>query len=703
MIFALDIGTRKVAGIIGELTGDKMRIIDAVVREHEKRAMLDGQIHNIAEVSKIVTQVKTELEARNNIKITKVVTALAGRNLLTAEGGFETQKKGEVTAEDIAALEIESVRKAYESFEAAKKAEFYCVGFSPVYYTLDGAQIKNPIQHLAKEKIGVHSIATFLPRNVFDSMAAVLKNCGLEIEAITLEPIAAIRVTIPEDMRLLNIALVDVGAGTSDIAITDSGKITSYGMIPKAGDEITEAVCNAFIVDFSQGEKIKRTVSPAVTAEATDIFNNTLPVSYNEFCEKAGPRISEVAKEIADGILELNKKQPQAVVMVGGGSSLQLLKELVAENLGLPVSRVGSRLPKNILNLENVPEALAGTDGITPMGILETALFKKGIGFIDVYINGEKEYIINLEREIKVIDAIVSSGRELKKLYGRPGSALTYTFNGELQILRGGQAQHSKIFVNSREKGLYDRIQAGDTIFITEASGGTDAAASIKDIIPADYFITCSVNTRALTLEPVILKNGRQVTADEPLSDRDEISASRLSTAREVLAREGLGIDSTDERDIIVTVNNEPVMLKQRNYQLKVNGAEVSADYQVKNMDKLEFKAAPAYFRIKDVVKGASRKKITVSINGKPFEIESESSELLMNGKKVLGDEFIINGAAIEYRQKGGEVMLSHIFKTYPVDMEQVRGKMVEFLVNGQKAGYTTKIEEGSQIEIRFY
>lgn len=66
------------------------------------------------------------------------------------------------------------------------------------------------------------------------------------MDALTLEPIAAIQVLIPKSMRRLNVALVDIGAGTSDIAITNEGTVTAYGMVPKAGDEITESVSEKF-------------------------------------------------------------------------------------------------------------------------------------------------------------------------------------------------------------------------------------------------------------------------------------------------------------------------------------------------------------------------------------------------------------------------------------------------------------------------
>ena len=88
--------------------------------------------------------------------------------------------------------------------------------------------------------IGEDLIATFLPEDVVDGLYKAVELAGLSVANMTLEPIAAIQVAIPERFRMLNIALIDVGAGTSDSSITNDGCIIAYGMIPVAGDALTE-------------------------------------------------------------------------------------------------------------------------------------------------------------------------------------------------------------------------------------------------------------------------------------------------------------------------------------------------------------------------------------------------------------------------------------------------------------------------------
>ena len=98
-------------------------------------------------------------------------------------------------------------------------------------------------------------VATFLPSEVVDSLYAVMQKAGLEVASMTLEPIAALNAAIPADLRLLNLALVDIGAGTSDIAVCRDGSVVGYTMATVAGDEITEALMRACLVDFPTAER----------------------------------------------------------------------------------------------------------------------------------------------------------------------------------------------------------------------------------------------------------------------------------------------------------------------------------------------------------------------------------------------------------------------------------------------------------------
>ena len=130
-VFGLDIGTRNVVGTVGYRTDDDFVVVAQYVKEHETRAMLDGQIHDILEVGNTILEITKELEQKLSLKLENVCIAAAGRVLKTvtasAEQEFEENKV--VSKEDILSLEALAVEHAYEQFQSENDIDmkFYCV------------------------------------------------------------------------------------------------------------------------------------------------------------------------------------------------------------------------------------------------------------------------------------------------------------------------------------------------------------------------------------------------------------------------------------------------------------------------------------------------------------------------------------------------------------------------------------------------
>jgi cell division ATPase FtsA len=153
-------------------------------------------------------------------------------------------------------------------------------------------------------------IATFLPEDVVDGLYKAVEMSGLRVVNMTLEPIAAISVAIPENYRMLNIGLVDVGAGTSDICITKDGCVVAYGMIPVAGDKLTEIIAQNYLVDFNTAETIKCGISDSETVEYKDIMGLPQKVGRDEVLKLLDPQIEEMADLVAEKFKELNGGKP---------------------------------------------------------------------------------------------------------------------------------------------------------------------------------------------------------------------------------------------------------------------------------------------------------------------------------------------------------------------------------------------------------
>ena len=197
LLFALDIGTRSVIGIAATKEKDGTIAILATERqEHATRAMLDGQIHDVPQVAAVIRGVKEKLEGDVG-PLKSAAVAAAGRALYTMTATAEKQIAGVIRAEDERDLDFAGVQAAQAKLAASHTVDdpthYYCVGYSTIRYELDGSQLKSLVGQrgdVARAEV----IATFLPRQVIDSMQSALEATGLSMQALTLEPIAAINV-----------------------------------------------------------------------------------------------------------------------------------------------------------------------------------------------------------------------------------------------------------------------------------------------------------------------------------------------------------------------------------------------------------------------------------------------------------------------------------------------------------------------------
>ncbi|MEG0259582.1 MAG: pilus assembly protein PilM, partial [Lysinibacillus sp.] len=411
-LFALDIGTRSVVGIILEEMNDHFHVQDILVKEHKERAMVDGQIHNVMYVAELITEIKQKLEETHG-PLTKVSVAAAGRSLKTEQASISINIRNRpiFTEEDISRLELQAVQQAQQQLlqqkEDVKTSHYYCVGYSILYYRLDGEEIGSLLDQQGDEA-QIEVIATFLPRVVVESLIAALKRANLEMEALTLEPIAAINVLIPPSMRRLNVALVDIGAGTSDIAITDKSTVVAYGMVPTAGDEITEALSDHYLLDFQVAEKAKRYIQTEDEILIQDILGFDQYIPKEEVLTSINPAVQQLAKSIGEEILRLNNQQaPKAVMLVGGGSLTPNLPTELCQVLELPANRIAVRGIDAIQNLTREEHIKASPELVTPIGIAIAAK-RMPIQYMSLTVNEQVVRLFEL-KEMTVGDAFLAA------------------------------------------------------------------------------------------------------------------------------------------------------------------------------------------------------------------------------------------------------------------------------------------------------
>jgi cell division protein FtsA len=484
-IFALDIGTRTVVGVVGEQNEDEFVLGEYVVEPHSKRAMSDGQIEDVKQVAKIVAKVKEKLEELTGIKLTKVSIAAAGRALKTGltKMEFDISEREAITADMVKSMEIEAVQKAQDelNLSSEEKVSFYCVGYSVVNYLLDDYKMLSLETHKGK-KASIELIATFLPSVVVDGLYSVMSLNGLSVAGMTLEPIAAMNVVVPPEIRAINIALVDIGAGTSDIAVSRDGSVVAYSMATTAGDEITEEIIKLFFVDFATAEEMKlNSTGGKKEFEYRDIFGFTQKVSTSEFNRKIDHAVEHLASAVCEHIQSANKASPAAVFLVGGGSLISGLNKKVAAKLGLDENRVAIGNHRTLRSVDTRGKEL-GAEFITPVGIALTAILNRGYDFSTITLNDEKIRIFDTKK-LSVFDLLTLAGYKTSDIMGRSGRGINYTVNGKRKLLKGGSLTPATITVNSQPASVNTHVSQGDTVQFTPAVSGEKAIIKLEKVV----------------------------------------------------------------------------------------------------------------------------------------------------------------------------------------------------------------------------
>ena len=479
-VFGLDIGTRSIVGTVGYRTGtDRFVVVAQKSLEHTTRAVIDGQIHDIATVADEIASVKKQLEEEIGQKLTNVSIAAAGRVLKTETVYVEHEMQSEtrVTKEHIHSLDSIAVEKAYDRIRRQndhKDKHFYCVGYSPVKYYLNGYPMEMIEKHMALS-IGVEMIATFLPDEVVDGLYQAVEDAGLHVASLTLEPIAAINVAIPERFRLLNIALVDVGAGTSDISVVKEGSIIAFGMMPLAGDEITEAIAKRYLTDFETAEKAKKAADRKKMVTFKDIMGETVKVSQEEIHEVAAQAMDSIVSNVAQKIIELNGNSPvSAVFVVGGGGKMPGFTEKLAAKLNLPENRVAIRGAEVLQQIDfSATNVKKDSTLVTPIGIC-LEYYEQKSSFIYVKVNEERVKIYD-NGKATVLDACIHAGFAQDSLFPSRGDSVHYKLNGEEREAKGYLGEAAEVAVNGKETNLNQLLKEEDQVRIKPATKGERA------------------------------------------------------------------------------------------------------------------------------------------------------------------------------------------------------------------------------------
>lgn len=700
-VFGLDIGTRSIVGTVGYRQPDGHFVVVAQAAvQHETRAMLDGQIHDIGKVADTIRSVSDQLEQLTGKKLNNVCIAAAGRVLKTVEQEAEVTFTTEtvVTTEHVYSLDMLAVEKAHETLRQSDNSglKYYCVGYSVMRYYQNDYPITNLEGHKCS-KIRTELIATFLPEEVVDGLYAAVERAGLHVENLTLEPIAAINIAIPERFRLLNIALVDVGAGTSDISITKDGSIIAYGMIPAAGDELTECIAKHYLVDFQEADRMKCESTEQEEVEFQDIMGLPMTVKSSDIAEVVRENVQSITKQVAEKIIELNgDKSVSAVFVVGGGGKITGFTECLAEYLGVAKERValrGSEVLREVTFLRQDLEIDSLL--VTPIGICMN-YYEQRNNFVFVSVNGERIKLYD-KGNLTVIDAALQKGLTNDKVFPQRGDAVAYYVQGNLRMQRGEPGESAVIRVNGEEASIATPIHQNDVIEIEVSTKGKPGSIEIQALPEYKSAISFYVNGAKVDCPCFVSANGQLVSAYYEIQNEDKIEILPYYTLEQLLDF----MDIAAEGEVLV--NHVPANLQTKVYE------NFSVDCQI--MDKFhETEAVPQESMSSSDMAAIDRSHEPMPVSDTTDE--SQSSETV-NTENITDEQksqsfdpekdfaITVNGEPYALRGKTHYILVD-VLDIYPIDTSKAHGDYMEIKINGMDAEFSQPLAEHDAVILRW-
>ncbi len=728
VVFALDIGTRSIIGMVGKVEEGRVRVLAVEREDHTERAMMDGQIENIEKVAGIAGKVKERLEKKTHIQLSRVCVAAAGRALRTKEAEFELHLPGTQLIDDeiISRLEAGAITRAEEAFDAENAAQedtrrFYLVGYTVRQYFLDQYTISSLKDHRGQD-LKVDLIATFLPSEVVESLYTTMMKIGLEVASLTLEPIAAINAAIPENIRLLNLVMVDIGAGTSDIAACTGGSITGYTMATVAGDEITETIMKQYLVDFPTAEAVKMQLAHQDELTFFNILGMEQKVPAREMFKCIQGAMEALSKEIADKVVEINGKAPSALFLVGGGSKLAGLKDGITDALGMDQNRV--TLAGNYFQAQAFSDEyeLNNPEYATPIGIM----ISSGLNLINdsfrVMLNGKPAKLFR-SGSFTALNLLMMNGYNFRDIMGRSGANLMVMVNGMRKVFYGTASDPAALYINQKEGKLSDVIHAGDVIEFTPARDGEAGIACLGDIEGAKEAEKITLNGKSVPLSTV-LKNGDSVIIKLPLRRVEEVkddggNGDEAEKENKGIAGDGHGVGSEKESSV-EKLDAENVLPTEEEIETDaedVQAGVVDADAEAENVqagvvdaDAENVQAGAIEAEAENVQAPAEEgSQIGEEITEKTAEelpdkgmIKTETAEA--DAQDMMEEKlyFSLNGSSLYLPKKadGRPYYLMDLIQYSGIDLNAPKGR-VRLQVNGEEGRFQQVLREGDIVLIR--
>ena len=387
LIVGLDIGTSKIVAIVGEIT-DENTIEIIGIGSHVSRGLKKGVVVNIESTVQSIQRAVEEAELMAGCQINSVYTGIAGSHIRSMNShGIVAIKDKEVTPNDVDRV-IDAARAV------AIPADQRVLHVLPQEFIIDNQEgIKEPVgMSGVRLEAKVHLISGAM--SAAQNILKCVRRCGLEIDDIILEQLASSHSVLTEDEMELGVCLVDIGGGTTDIAVFTEGAIRHTAVIPIAGDQVTNDIAVALRTPTQYAEEIKIKYACALTQLAGAEETIEVPsvgdraprrLTRQTLAEVVEPRYEELITLIQAELRRSGFEDLVAagIVLTGGTSKMECVVELAEEIFHMPV-RLG--LPHSVSGLVDVVRNPIHATGV---GLLLFGHEQRKTGSLDALSSGD--------------------------------------------------------------------------------------------------------------------------------------------------------------------------------------------------------------------------------------------------------------------------------------------------------------------------
>lgn len=397
----LDIGTTKIVAIIGkENEYGKIEVLG--IGKSKSLGVHRGVVNNITQTIKSIQQAVEEAEATSGLKISSVVVGIAGQHIRSLQhSDYITRPDSEqvINEDDVDIL----VNQVYKLIMLPGEEIIHVL---PQEYKVDGqAEIKEPIgMYGGRLEANFHVVVGQV--SSIKNIGRCIKSAGLDLGSITLEPLASANAVLSQEEKEAGIALIDIGGGTTDVAIFKDGIIRHTAVIPFGGNVITEDIKEGCSIIEKQAELLKIKFGSAWPGENKDNEIVSIPglrgrepkeITLKNLSKIIHARVVEIIEQVYMEIKnygheDQKKKLIGGIVLTGGGSQLKHLKQLVEYITGMD-TRIG--YPNEHLagdSTQDIASPLYATGVGLLMNAIETNAKNKEIALEEA--QAEKEAIV---------------------------------------------------------------------------------------------------------------------------------------------------------------------------------------------------------------------------------------------------------------------------------------------------------------------